>query len=206
MVEFTTAIRKRLGAPCCDLLAKRIERERTAPAEEKPQGTKKARRSIAKISTAAHALAPALREPGNVWALALTDSRRGLPEWFPPPDERLASAYERLARMADDLKTLEHLADETLRTIPATAGERPDPRRPALVRDIAEILAKRGHDVSKGGKSRPLLLEIITTAWAYLGLGGEPDKHLRTTIRQEGWIDDETLRLFARGAAKAAPS
>lgn len=206
MVEFTAAIRERLGAPCCDLLAKRIERERTAPPEEKPQTTKKARRSIGKISTAAHVLALALREPGNVWALTLTDARRELPEWFPIPDERLAAASERLARMADDLETLEELADETLRTIPATAGERPDPRRPALVRDIAVILAKRGHDVSKGGTSRPLLLEIISTACGYLGLGGEPDKHLRTTIRQEGWISDETLRLIARGAAKAAPS
>lgn len=206
MVEFTTAIRKRLGAPCCDLLAKRIEHERTAPAEEKPRGTKEARRSIGKISTAAHVLALALREPGNVWALALTDARREVPEWFPIPDKTLASASERLARMADDLVALEELADETLRTIPATAGERPDPRRPALVRDIAVILAKRGHDVSKGGTSRPLLLEIISTAWAHLGLGGEPDKHLRTTIRREGWIDDETLRLIARGAAKAAPS
>jgi hypothetical protein len=206
MVEFTAAIRERLGAPCCDLLTKRIERERTAPPEEKPQTTKKARRSIGKISTAAHVLALALREPGNVCALTLTDARRELPEWFPIPDERLAAASERLARMADDLVALEELADETLHTIPATAGERPDPRRPALVRDIAVILAKRGHDVSKGGTSRPLLLGIVSTAWAYLGLGGEPDKHLRTTIRQEGWIDDETLRLFARGAAKAAPS
>lgn len=205
MVEFTTATRRLLGTPCCDLLASRIERERTAPAEETPRNTKEARRSIGKISTTAHVLALALRKPGNVWALALTDARREVPEWFPIPDKALAAASERLARMADDLVALEKLADETLRSIPATAGERPDPRRRALVRDIAVILAKRGHDVSKGGTSGSLLLKIISTAWAYLGLGGEPAKHLRTA-RQEGWIDDEALRLIARGASKAAPS
>ena len=170
------------------------------PADPKPRKRKPARAAVRRIETAAHALALLLADRDNAWTLSVASARRGLPEWFPTPEDGRSNAAARFDRLAGELRELEAVAGAAAAMIPGTPGELPNMRRAALVRDLARTLAKHGHTPSDGSESR--LVAALRHAWGLLEIEGDARDYLRDLI-ERGGIDFPALRVIARGARQS---